>query len=147
MPYKRSNAGPTIAPVFGGVGSQFEPALGWARALKLRQETDLDQSNGLAFAFAGDGSVATGGFWSAVREASASQLPIVIVIENNDIAILTRSKVQFAGKSVAKLFAAFPGLTVHSFDGSLPQNEEPMPFMRPCGPWLSCSFFTRLLAW
>ena len=124
LPYKRSNTGPTIAPVFGGVGSQLEPALGWARALKLRRQTDLSQSNGLAFAFAGDGAVATGGFWSAVRESSASQLPIVIIIENNGIAISTRSKFQFAGESVAKLFAAFPGLTVHSFDGSLPQNEE-----------------------
>lgn len=119
LPYCKPTTGPLLAPVFGGVGCQFEPALGWARAIKL----DADgPSRALSFVFAGDGAVSTGGFWSAIREAATADLPLVIVVENNDIALATPSSVQFPGGRVSDLFRSFPNLSVHWFDGTVPEN-------------------------
>lgn len=121
LPYLRQTNGPTIAPIFGGVGSQFEPAIGWAKAITLSNKVP-DRPSPLTFVFAGDGAVSTVGFWSAIREASAFQLPMLIVIENNGIALGTASTQQVAGGTIAESLASFVGLSVHSFDGKDPAN-------------------------
>ena len=114
LPYQSADQSrPLIAPVFGGVGSQFEPALGWARSVVQKGIADS-----LAFVFAGDGSVSTGGYWSAIREATALQLPLVIVIENNGQAISTAITTQIGGENITDLFGAFPGIRCLRFDGN-----------------------------
>ena len=123
LPFLSQPNKPTIAPVFGGVGSQFEPALGWARALKMKQKPSAS-GNGLAFVFAGDGAVSTGGFWSAVRESAAHKLPLVIVIENNGIALSTPSDHQFLGNSIAQQFESYQGIETHRFDGAFANTNQ-----------------------
>ncbi len=115
LPFHRSIGGATIAPVNGGVGSQFEPSLGWARAIKMG--ANIPQG-ALAFVFAGDGAVSTGGFWSAIREAATYNLPLVIVIENNGVALSTPANCQFPGDRISDSLQSFPNLSAHWFDGS-----------------------------
>lgn len=119
LPYRKCGNDVTIAPAFGAVGSQFEPALGWARAIKLQSE----DSSALAFAIAGDGAVSTGGFWSSIREASAASLPLVTVIENNGMALSTPASIQMRSVAIADQLCSLE-LDTYSFDGTNPESIQ-----------------------
>ena len=118
LPFQSIKTCPLIAPVFGGVGSQFEPAIGYAHGLKFNNEQQA-----LAFVFAGDGAVATGGFWSIIRESASRQLPIVIVIENNGIALSTDISKQIYAECVTSQIADFPGLETKVYDATHPGHS------------------------
>jgi len=51
-----------------------------------------DYRNAIAVVHCGDGSVATGGFWSALSIATALDLPMLFYIEDNGYAISVQSQ-------------------------------------------------------
>src|SRR5262245_48124353 len=78
-------SGASALPMCGGVGTQFTPTAGWAQALLYRARVlhESECEDGVAVALAGDGAVATNGFWSALTMATTLALPMLFYIEDN----------------------------------------------------------------
>ncbi|MCC5949320.1 MAG: thiamine pyrophosphate-dependent dehydrogenase E1 component subunit alpha [Nitriliruptoraceae bacterium] len=76
----------------GIVGATLPVALGHAYAMVL------DGSDAVAVGVTGDGGVNTGGFHESLNLAGALALPLVVLVENNDLAIsVVSSEVSAAG--------------------------------------------------
>ena len=76
----------------GIVGASLPVALGHAYA------AHLEGSDAVAVGVTGDGGVNTGGFHESLNMAGALKLPLVVLVENNDIAIsVVSSEVSAAG--------------------------------------------------
>ena len=93
------------------VGSQFLHAVGVAKGIQFRKTDEV------VYVSAGDGATSQGDFHEALNFASIHKLPVVFVIQNNDIAISVKSHEQTAGSSVSKLFDRYPGIEHFSIDG------------------------------
>ncbi len=115
-------SGPTVLPASGDVGAQFTPAAGWAQAIRYRAEQlqESDWTGAIAVALAGDGAVATNGFWSAITMASTLRLPMLFFIEDNGYGISVRGELQTPGGDVAANLAAFRHLLTLSGSGTDP---------------------------
>ncbi len=114
--------GPTVLPASGDVGAQFTPTAGWAQAIRYRAE-QLDEAEwggALGVALAGDGAVATNGFWSAITIASTLQLPMLFFIEDNAYGISVRGELQTPGGNIAENLASFRNLLTLSGSGTDP---------------------------
>src|SRR6202167_1422500 len=59
--------GACVLPVCGGVAAQYTPSVGWAQAIRYRQDVLKDEAwrGSIAVAHGGDASTATNGFWAA----------------------------------------------------------------------------------
>ena len=68
------------------VGSSVSVAVGHALAFQL------DGAAGVAVAFMGDAGLETGQVWEAFNFAALKQLPILFVVEDNDLSTATRKK-------------------------------------------------------
>jgi len=114
--------GPCALPVCGGVGTQFTPAVGWAQALRYREEVlgDASCKGSIAVAHGGDASTATNGFWSALNIATTQRLPLLFFIEDNGYGISVPAELQTPGGNIAHNLSAFRGLRVLDGDGSDP---------------------------
>src|SRR6266481_3451352 len=73
------DAGPSVLPACGGVGTQYTPSAGWAQAIRYRHETlrDASYASSIAVVLGGDASCATNGFWSALNIATTLKLPML----------------------------------------------------------------------
>ena len=124
MVFNREGLGsrPTILPMCGDVGSQFTQCVGWAQAVKYRIEKlgDKNFQGAISVAMGGDGSIATGGFWSALNIATTLKLPMLFFIEDNGYAISTPSIQQTPGGDIAKNLASFSNLSIFNGDGTDP---------------------------
>jgi len=110
-----------VPPMAADVGSQFTPAAGWAQAIQYRQAVlgeDVEQS--MAVVFAGDGAVASNGFWSTLTMATTLNLPLLIMIEDNDYAISVKSSKQTPGRNIANNLASFENLKIWDGSGVVP---------------------------
>ncbi len=111
-----------VLPMAADVGSQYTPSAGWAQALLYRRhqlgEDDVEGS--ISIVFGGDGSVATNGFWSCLTMATTLQLPLLIVIEDNDFAISVVSPRQTPQANIAANLASFQNLRVLDGSGTSP---------------------------
>ena len=118
--------GPIVLPMSGGVGTQYTPATGWARAIRYYHETLRDSSyeGSIAIAVGGDGSVATNGFWSALNTATTARLPMLFYIEDNGYGISVPCIRQTPGGDIAANLASFRNLTVLSGSGSDPAEAS-----------------------
>jgi 2-oxoisovalerate dehydrogenase E1 component len=116
------NGRPTVLPMSGDVGSQYTPTAGWAQAIMYHRDTlgDASYAGALAVALGGDASVATNGFWSALTMATTLRLPMLFYIEDNDLGISVRGKMQTPGGNIARNLASFANLLVRDGDGSDP---------------------------
>lgn len=116
--------GPCVLPVCGGVGTQYTPAVGWAQALRYRQDTLADPrcEGSIAVAHGGDASTATNGFWAALNIATTEHLPLLFFIEDNGYGISVPTHQQTPGGNIARNLAAFRGLRVLDGDGSDPKS-------------------------
>jgi pyruvate dehydrogenase E1 component alpha subunit len=94
----------------GIVGAAVGIALGDAFAAKFRGE------HRIAVAFFGDGGINTGRTWEFLNLASAWELPLVAVCENNLYAVETPTASVSGGGSMTQRAEAF-GLTALSVDG------------------------------
>ena len=92
--------GPCVLPVCGGVGTQYTPAVGWAQALRYRQDTlgDPRCEGSIAVAHGGDASTATNGFWAALNIATTERLPLLFFIEDNGYGISVPDAAANAGR-------------------------------------------------
>ena len=85
---------PRLFSATGIVGAALPVAAGHAYAFAMRAARDGAPEDGLRIAVAatGDGAVSTGGFHETMIMAGAWRLPLVVVIENNDLAISVRTR-------------------------------------------------------
>jgi 2-oxoisovalerate dehydrogenase E1 component len=114
---------PTVMPMCGDVGSQYTQCVGWAQALRYRQEV-LGRSecqNAIAVVLGGDGSIATGGFWSALNIATTLKLPVLFYIEDNGYAISVNSTLQTPGGDIASNLSSYENLMIYNGDGTDPK--------------------------
>ena len=113
-----------VLPMSGDVGSQFTPTAGWAQALRYRHTELGDESyrNAIAVVLAGDGAVATNGFWSSLTIATTQRLPLLFFVEDNGYGISVPSTFQTPGGNIAANLASFSGLQVWSGDGTEPES-------------------------
>jgi 2-oxoisovalerate dehydrogenase E1 component len=116
--------GPTVLPASGDVGAQYTPIAGWAQAIRYRTDVlgDSDWEGAIGVAFGGDGSVATGGFWSALTIATTLNLPMLIVVEDNRFGLSVRSELQTPGGNIAANLDSFQNLLVLDGPGTLPEQ-------------------------
>ncbi|MGC8518339.1 MAG: alpha-ketoacid dehydrogenase subunit alpha/beta [Steroidobacteraceae bacterium] len=121
---KPARGGATVLPACGGVGAQYTPAAGWAQALGYHRDVLGEPAYGssIAVVLGGDGSVATGGFWSALTMATTLKLPLLIYIEDNGFGISVSSRMQTPGGNIAANLRSFAGLTIFEGDGADPQE-------------------------
>jgi TPP-dependent pyruvate/acetoin dehydrogenase alpha subunit len=87
-------------------------ALGAAMAFQYRREPRV------AMTYAGDGSTSEGGFHETLNLASVFQAPIVFVLENNQFAYSTPTKLQFRIENIAERASGYgmPGVIVDGND-------------------------------
>jgi 2-oxoisovalerate dehydrogenase E1 component len=116
--------GACVLPVCGGVGTQYTPAVGWAQALRYRQNMlgEPRYARSIAVAHGGDASTATNGFWAALNIATTERLPLLLFIEDNGYGISVPSQMQTPGGNIARNLSAFRGLRVLDGDGSDPMT-------------------------
>jgi 2-oxoisovalerate dehydrogenase E1 component len=119
------NGRPTVLPMSGDVGSQYTPTAGWAQAITYHRDTlgDPSYAGAIAVALGGDASVATNGFWSSLTIATTLRLPMLFYIEDNDLGISVRGKMQTPGGNIARNLASFGNLLVRDGNGSDPQES------------------------
>ncbi len=129
------SSGPIVLPMAGGVGTQFTPAVGWARAIVYYLDSLKDESyrGSIAAVFGGDGSVATNGFWSALNTATTLKLPILFCIEDNGFGISVPSARQTPAGNIAANLGSFGNLHVLEADG--------------CDPAATAKATTRAVDW
>jgi len=115
-----SKGAATVIPMSGDVGSQFTPAVGWAQAIKYREEVlnSASYKSAISCILCGDGSVATNGFWSALTIATTQALPVLFYLEDNGYGISVPSTFQTPGGNVAANLKSFAGLKIFEVSGS-----------------------------
>ena len=99
-------------PICVTIASQCLHATGVAYALKLKREPRV------AVCTLGDGASSKGDFYEALNAAGTWQLPMVIVLTNNQWAISVPRKTQTAAKTLAQkaIAGGVPGLQVDGND-------------------------------
>jgi 2-oxoisovalerate dehydrogenase E1 component len=106
-------------------GTQCLQAVGCAEATMLFERIPgiearepLHHADEVTYLSVGDGATSEGEFWESLNSACLDRLPIVYVVEDNGYAISVPVEVQTAGGDISKLVSSFPGLQVHSVDGT-----------------------------
>lgn len=109
-----------VLPMAGDVGSQFTPAAGWAQALQYHCNTlkDKGYEGAISVVHAGDGAVATNGFWSSLTIATTLKLPMLFFIEDNGYGLSVPSTFQTPGGNIARNLSGFQNLKIIDGDGS-----------------------------
>jgi 2-oxoisovalerate dehydrogenase E1 component len=110
------------------IGTQFLQAVGCAEAIrKMREHEDVRRAVGGAFqpdevvlCTGGDGATSEGEFWEALTSACVMELPLVILIEDNEYAISVPREVQTPSSSISKTVAGFRPLLILEVDGCDP---------------------------
>lgn len=99
-------------PLCVPIATQFCHAAGIASAFKIRGEKRASVVTG------GDGSTSKGDFLESLNLSGVWQLPMVMVINNNQWAISTRREVQSHGETLAQkaISAGIPGVQVDGND-------------------------------
>ncbi len=115
-------SGPTILPSSGDVGAQYTPAVGWAQAIRYRQNVlgEEEWSGAIAVAAGGEGSTAANGFWAGINIAATLQLPILFFIEDNQYGLSVPAGLQTPGGDITVNLACFQGMLILDGDGTQP---------------------------
>ncbi len=100
-----------LLPVQSAVGMQLGKAAGYAKGFKLKGIDD-----GVAMAVIGDGTTAEGDLHDAMNAASVWELPLLIVVTNNMLAISTEPHEGHGIKSLRAYSEAF-GFAYRECDG------------------------------
>lgn len=91
----------------GIVGASLPVALGYAHAFRLRDQ------DAVAVGVTGDGGSHTGGFHEAMVMAGARKLPLVVLVENNALAISVQFEEVSPTRTVAERAAAYSARGLH----------------------------------
>lgn len=97
----------------GIVGASIPVALGYAHAFRMRGD------DAVAVGISGDGGSHTGGFHEAMVMAGAAKLPLVVLVENNSLAISVSFAEISPTPTVAERAPAYGALGLH-VDGTDP---------------------------
>lgn len=100
-----------IVGMISHLGSQMGVADGIALANQLKQNQQV------TLVFTGDGGASEGDFHEAVNTAAVWNLPVIIVVENNQWGLSTPSAEQFKCKSFADKGIGY-GMEAHSINGN-----------------------------
>ncbi len=100
-----------IVGMISHLGSQMGVADGIALANKLQQ------NNQATMVFTGDGGASEGDFHEAINVAAVWQLPVIIIVENNQWGLSTPSNEQFRMKSFADKGIGY-GIDAVTIDGN-----------------------------
>jgi 2-oxoisovalerate dehydrogenase E1 component len=113
----------TVLPTAGDVGSQFTPAAGWAQAITYRAGVMKEAAwkDAITVVCAGDGAVATNGFWSSLTMATTLSLPLLFFIEDNGYGISVPSVKQTPNGNIADNLKSFGNVKIWQGDGSDPE--------------------------
>lgn len=101
--------------LFGGngiVGGQWPIGAGLAFSLKYR-----DRKNEVAICFGGDGSVVQGSFHESMNLAKLWKLPLIVVIENNQLGMGTQIERAICNFPIGESFAKAYGMKSYTVDG------------------------------
>jgi pyruvate dehydrogenase E1 component alpha subunit len=106
------------APNLGMLGANGIVAAGLPIACGAALSAKLRKSRQVAVAFLGDGASNAGAFHEALNFASAFDLPVMFVVENNDLADTTRISYAARVKDLSERAKAYgiPGVTVDGCD-------------------------------
>lgn len=90
----------------------------WPIALGLALAKQREGAGGIVLAFCGDGATSTGTWHETVNAASVWQVPLVLVVENNQYAYSTPNSLQFHVATLAERAAGYgiPGWRVDGND-------------------------------
>ncbi len=90
----------------------------WPIAVGLALAKQREGTGGVVLAFCGDGATSTGTWHESVNLASVWQVPVVLIVENNQYAYSTPNSLQFRVASLAERAAAYgiPGVRVDGND-------------------------------
>jgi pyruvate dehydrogenase E1 component alpha subunit len=109
----------------GIVGSSLPVALGHAYASRLDKTTDV------AIGITGDGGTNTGQFHETMNMAAIWQLPLIVLVENNDYAISVPAEKVIAAPGIAARAAAYgawgrrvDGTDVETFNAAFVEAAE-----------------------
>lgn len=97
----------------GIVGASVPVALGYAHAFRMRRQ------DAVAVGITGDGGSHTGGFHESLVMAGAARLPLVVLVENNSLAISVNFDDVSPTKTVAERAVAYSARGIH-VDGTDP---------------------------
>ncbi len=92
------------------LGNNLPVAAGGALSMKMRE------GRGVAFVVAGDGAIEEGAFYETLVFASSHNLPLVVVIENNDHSMTSRIADRRCGIDLLSLAGSL-GVAFQSADG------------------------------
>jgi pyruvate dehydrogenase E1 component alpha subunit len=100
-----------LAPIQAVVGGSVLHAVGWAHG------QTLDQKDGVAMTYFGDGASSQGDIHEAMNFAAVMKAPVVFFVQNNGWAISVPTERQVAGGSVAARAAGY-GMPAQRIDGN-----------------------------
>jgi len=100
-----------LAPIQAVVGGSVLHAVGWAHG------QTLDQKDGVAMTYFGDGASSQGDVHEAMNFAAVMKAPVVFFVQNNGWAISVPTERQVAGGSVAARAAGY-GVPALRIDGN-----------------------------
>ena len=100
-----------LAPIQAVVGGSVLHAVGWAHG------QTLDQKDGVALTYFGDGASSQGDVHEAMNFAAVMKAPVVFFVQNNGWAISVPTDRQVAGGSVAARAAGY-GMPALQIDGN-----------------------------
>ena len=108
----RFDDGVKVLPVNVPIGSQISHAAGLAYASKLKK------TNEAAIVYIGDGGTSHGEFHEGMSFASAYDLPVIVIIQNNQYAISTPREKTIKSKTLAQKAIGYgiPGIQVDGND-------------------------------
>ena len=92
------------------LGNNLPVAAGGALSMKMRE------GRGVAFVVVGDGAIEEGAFYETLVFASSHDLPLVVVVENNDHSMTSRIADRRCGIDLLSLAGSL-GVTFQSADG------------------------------
>src|SRR5579883_894760 len=114
----------TVLPASGDVGAQYSPGVGWAQAIRYRQNVlkEKEWDGAMCAILGGDGSTATNGFWAGLNIATTLKLPVLFFIEDNGYGISVPHTFQTPGGDIAKNLSSFGNLFVLEGEGTNPET-------------------------
>lgn len=101
-----------ILSVSSAIGAQFLPALGMAQASQRNKDGEV------IYVSTGDGGTSQGVFFEMLNWASRTKAPLVVVVQDNKLAISVPVSEQTSNKSISQTVRGYENLDIIEVDGT-----------------------------